>query len=216
TSESFEMLPEETTSSVTESIAGAITGYEYQITGKECFCFADDTKIFEASDLIAEIQRRAVYSDDSTGEWEDFTDWDRLDFKEQNPAAVFETWEENQFSAVILTSVTDILPDGTESVQDLETGSAYIAMRGNIDLNNTVNASTAANILVYVAEKGSGLNPSFNPEYDETTEKFAGFLADVNSDGDVNAADAASILVYASIVGSQGSCDWKTEVFQNN
>ncbi|MDE5885346.1 MAG: leucine-rich repeat protein [Oscillospiraceae bacterium] len=213
-----EIIPDETTSSTqtTEIISREITGYQYLITGKEYFCFAEDTTVFAASDLIAEIQKRAVYSDDSTGEWEDFTDWERLDFKQQNPASVFETWEENQYSAVILASITDILPDGTESVQDLETGSAYIAMRGDIDLSNTVNASSAANILVYVAEKGSGLDPSFNPEYDETTEKFAGFLADVNDDGDVNASDAACVLVYASIVGSKGSCDWETEVFQSN
>ncbi|MDE6088225.1 MAG: leucine-rich repeat domain-containing protein, partial [Oscillospiraceae bacterium] len=94
-----EIIPDETTLSTetTETIAGEITGYEYQITGKDCFCFADDTAIFEASDLIAEIRRRAVYSDDSTGEWENFTDWERLDFKQQNPASVFETWDENQY-----------------------------------------------------------------------------------------------------------------------
>ncbi|MDE6087255.1 MAG: hypothetical protein K2G25_02585, partial [Oscillospiraceae bacterium] len=123
---------------------------------------------------------------------------------------------ENQYSAVISVLITDILPDGTEFVQELETDSVYIAMRGDIDLSNTVNASTAANILVYVAEKGSGLSPSFNPEYEETTEEFAGFLADVNRDGDVNASDAACILVYASIVGSKGSCDWETDILQSN
>lgn len=73
-----------------------------------------------------------------------------------------------------------------------ETGTS--AGKGDVDLDGTINASDAAEVLIAAAKLGAGADAELN----ETQAANA----DVNSDGDLNAADATIILVYAAAVGS--------------
>ncbi len=68
---------------------------------------------------------------------------------------------------------------------------------GDLNEDNIVNASDAAQILIASAAAGAG------GDYGLTEAQIA--AADINKDGEVNASDAALILIYAAYVGSAES-----------
>lgn len=71
---------------------------------------------------------------------------------------------------------------------------------GDVNGDNVINASDAADVLVHAADVGAG-----NAGTLDAGQQAA---ADVNEDNVVDAADAASILVYAAIAGAGGSPSW--------
>jgi hypothetical protein len=75
---------------------------------------------------------------------------------------------------------------------------------GELNNDNTVNASDAALILIAAASIGAGEDAGLTD-----AQKAA---ADVNHDGSVNASDAAIVLIYAAAVGA-GQEDVKIEDF---
>jgi hypothetical protein len=88
---------------------------------------------------------------------------------------------------------------------------AYIGVKGDADLDGTVNSVDAAAMLVYAAEVGSGnADAQIYATTNETLENFVYFLADVSgeskthgADGSpLNSADAASTLVFAAMKGA--------------
>ena len=66
---------------------------------------------------------------------------------------------------------------------------------GDVNLDKTIDASDAADVLIAAARIGAGDDAGL------TAQQSA--LADVNSDGSVNAGDAAVILSYAAELGAQ-------------
>lgn len=70
------------------------------------------------------------------------------------------------------------------------------AIRGNVNLDDMVNAADATDVLLYAAAQGAGM-----PQ-----EQDAAWLAraDCDENGTVDAADAAWILVYAAVQGAGG------------
>ena len=66
---------------------------------------------------------------------------------------------------------------------------------GDINEDNTVNASDAAQILIAAAAEGAGGG------YGLTDAQMQ--AADLNADGTVNASDAALVLIYAAYVGAE-------------
>ena len=69
-------------------------------------------------------------------------------------------------------------------------------IKGNVNLDQAVNASDATEILIYAAKQGTGNA--------ENAQKDAAWLdrADFNADGLVNASDASAILIYAAKKGT--------------
>ncbi|MBO5264334.1 MAG: cellulose-binding protein CttA-related protein, partial [Ruminococcus sp.] len=102
------------------------------------------------------------------------------------------------------------------------TVTAYIGVKGDADLNNTVDASDASNILTYYAQKQTGVaNPVLYSAEDENLEQLACFLADTDKDvysegnwntdkanRNLDANDASNILTFYSYVQT-GSSDAK-------
>ncbi|MBR3629552.1 MAG: dockerin type I repeat-containing protein [Oscillospiraceae bacterium] len=76
-------------------------------------------------------------------------------------------------------------------------GSEPAVEMGDINEDNTVNASDAAKILIAAAAAGAG------GDYGLTDAQMA--AADLNADGTVNASDAALVLIYAAYVGAGGT-----------
>lgn len=72
--------------------------------------------------------------------------------------------------------------------------------RGDISANGVVDASDAALVLIYAADKGAGRNPELS--------SGAQTAADVNRDSSVNASDAALILIYSAMAGAGQTPDW--------
>ena len=66
---------------------------------------------------------------------------------------------------------------------------------GDVNLDKTIDASDAADVLIAAARIGAGDDAGLTAQ--QST------LADVNSDGSVNAGDAAAILSYAAELGAQ-------------
>ena len=102
------------------------------------------------------------------------------------------------------------------------TVTAYIGVKGDADLNNTVDANDASNILTYYAQKQTGVaNPVLYSAEDENLEQLACFLADTDKDvysegnwntdkanRNLDANDASNILTFYSYVQT-GSSDAK-------
>ncbi len=65
---------------------------------------------------------------------------------------------------------------------------------GDVNTDESINASDASAILVHAANIGAGNNGTLS----ETAQE----LADVNQDGSVNATDASYILVYSALTGA--------------
>ena len=65
---------------------------------------------------------------------------------------------------------------------------------GDLNVDNTVNASDAAQVLIAAAAIGAGQDPGL------TESQMS--VADVNGDKTINASDAAIILIYAAAIGA--------------
>jgi len=197
------------------------------VTGKDKFYFSHDPRAFAAEDLIDVITRYALYSDGSTGEAEIVSDWTTLDIAFdvdgwQNPETVFETQVLDENGVVKPEYDYQVCYIGSIPVridgQVTETNAtAYIAVKGDATLDGMPDAVDAAEILIYAAAKGAGLEAYLYSETDTMLEYFAYFLADVTgesedcgADGSVlDARDAANILVYAAQYGADLDPRWE-------
>ncbi len=197
-----------------------VTGYRYEVEGKDKFYFAHDPRPFIPEDLIATITRFAQYSDGTEGEGVIVSDWSVLDIVFdiegfRNAEEVYKTQildengdvrEELAYKAYYRGSIPCTI-DG----QLAETNAtAYIAVKGDVTLDGMPDANDAATILVFAAERGAGNEAWLYSKDDQMLEYFAYFLGDVTGesenygeDGSVmDANDAANILVYAAEFGA--------------
>ena len=117
--------------------------------------------------------------------------------------------------------------DGSYTVADKQVY-VYIGVKGDANLDGISDAGDAANVLVYAAADGAGLeNVYLYSDSNVAAEAFAWFLADVdgeskdkgatsNREGDaksmLDAGDAAYILIQAALDGSGQSADWGNDV----
>lgn len=162
-------------------------------------CFAEDDTPFTVADLIAALRQRALYDDGSAGEWQDAAEPD-ISLRVRSAQELFAEAEDAVFTGGVPADVRYQLPDGTQRSQTLTIGSLTVCRRGDFHTDGTVNASDAADLLVYAAAIGGGREVAVSD--------VSAFAGDVNRDGAVNAEDAADILIYAAIAGSSGSADW--------
>lgn len=197
-----------------------VTGYRYEVEGKDKFYFAHDPRPFIPEDLIATITRFAQYSDGTEGEGVIVSDWSVLDIVFdiegfRNAEEVYKTQildengevrEDLAYKAYYRGSIPCTI-DG----QLAETNAtAYIAVKGDVTLDGMPDANDAATILVFAAQSGAGNEAWLYSKDDQMLEYFAYFLGDVTgesenygADGSVmDANDAANILVYAAEFGA--------------
>ncbi|MBR0485222.1 MAG: cellulose-binding protein CttA-related protein, partial [Oscillospiraceae bacterium] len=196
------------TLNVTSYDADRIISYKYQATSKISFRFSHDEREFQPDILIEELQRCAVYEDDSEGEWEIVSDLNIVSFNGQTPKSVFDAQDKPLCRTGIKAIITDTLPDGETVVQEMTFGDVLIAVKGDTTLSGMVQADDAAKILVYAAEYGSGQDARLYDSDDDIMEQFVRFLGNVDADSDINAEDAAYILIYAAQQGSGSTPDW--------
>jgi hypothetical protein len=99
----------------------------------------------------------------------------------------------------------------------------YIGLKGDANLDGTVDAADAATVLTFAAYRGAGgfislVSQELSGRESGNSHLFAYYLADVNgqsrnggADGSaLDAGDAANILQYAAIAGSGITPEWDT------
>ena len=186
-----------------------VVSYKYQATNETLFRFSHDETEFQPDMLIEELQRCAVYDDDSEGEWETVDDLSIVSFNGQTPKSVFDSQNEPMCRTGVTAVVTDILPNGETAVQEITVGDVLIAIKGDTNIDGEVNAVDASEILIYAAEQGAGnTSPQLYNGDDAVTEQFVQFLADVNDNSNIDSEDAAYILTYAAQQGTGQEPDW--------
>ena len=84
--------------------------------------------------------------------------------------------------------------DGHAKISEMMISQASLSRMGDVNADNLINASDAAEVLQHAASIGAGGEGIFNDD-----QKIG---ADVNEDGIVNAIDASQILCYAAAAGA--------------
>lgn len=111
-------------------------------------------------------------------------------------SGVAQTVEIRKLPMTLTISVTE---DGLEPVEYKLTIKDYAnddVPYGDVNLDGSINASDAAQILIYAAKVGAGDEP-------EIPDMYYLERADYNHDGSVNATDAAQVLIYAANEGAR-------------
>ena len=151
-----------------------------------------------------------------------------ITFGDATPATVFNK-STNKYDVQLYVNGTPLTSSeelGTDEagnpIYKPMTVTAYIGVKGDADLNNTVDANDASNILTYYAQKQTDVaNPVLYSAEDENLEQLACFLADTDKDvysegnwntdkanRNLDANDASNILTFYSYVQT-GSSDAK-------
>ena len=151
-----------------------------------------------------------------------------ITFGDATPATVFNK-STNKYDVQLYVNGTPLTSSeelGTDeagnTIYKPMTVTAYIGVKGDADLNNTVDANDASNILTYYAQKQTDVaNPVLYSAEDENLEQLACFLADTDKDvysegnwntdkanRNLDANDASNILTFYSYVQT-GSSDAK-------
>ncbi|MDE5737352.1 MAG: hypothetical protein K2H93_03200, partial [Oscillospiraceae bacterium] len=154
-------------------------------------------------------------------------------FKEQIPFTITTTFERynTETKEIEEVDITDLdeLYDGSPIV----TGEAYIGVKGDTNLDGTVDAKDATAMLIYSADEGANKNPNIRTvESDKINalseeelgilENFVFFLSDVTDESEdhgktnslntdicyVDAKDATFDLIYSAMEGANNNPDW--------
>lgn len=100
---------------------------------------------------------------------------------------IIEVFEGSFSDENIITSIVPSIPD-------------FSSLNGDIDLNNSVDASDASAVLAEYSAIQTGGNSTFS--------RIQKSLADVNNDGVIDASDASKILAYYSAVSTGKAPSW--------
>ncbi|MBR2088495.1 MAG: hypothetical protein IJ906_15490, partial [Oscillospiraceae bacterium] len=182
--------------------------FDYDVTGKSKFCFADDTAALKAEDLISTLKRQVIAKDGTESEWETITDFSGIDLKGVTAKKLYDAQNEAFCKVAVTAEITGTLPDGSIQTDTITLGTVYIAKKGDVNLDGKVNAKDANAVLLYAAKVGTNSAPNYYGGTDAEMEKFGEFLADVNDDTQNNAKDANAMLIYAAQIGTGLTPDW--------
>jgi len=210
-----------------------VVGCEYEMTGTHQFYFSHDPRNFKAEDLVATLVRYDIYKDGTKSEAIPVTDLSVVKFDVEgwtNPKEVYDgqVLDENGFvkegyfayyTGNIPATITD---EFGEKHEFKDTVTAYIAVKGDANLDGKANSLDSAAILVYAAAKGAGNEAYIYSAEDEMLDMFAYFLADVTGESEdrgktdslgnegsaLDSIDAANILVYAAKEGAGNNPKW--------
>ena len=182
---------------------------EFDVASNSLFRYAHDENLLTADELISSLKMRFLTSDGIASSWISINDLSVVDLQEQSPRTLYEEMQLPYCRTGADAIITATLPNGKQSQHNRAVGNILIARKGDADLNGTVNASDAANVLIYAAQVGAGATPSLLKGTDEELEQLARKLANVNEDASINASDAANILIYSAAQGAgKGEPDW--------
>ena len=182
--------------------------FDYDVTGKSKFCFADDTAALKAEDLISTLKRQVIAKDGTESEWKTITDFSGIDLKGVTAKKLYDAQNEALCKVAVTAEITGTLPDGSIQTDTITLGTVYIAKKGDVNLDGKVNAKDANAVLLYAAKVGTNSAPNYYGGTDAEMEKFGAFLADVNDDTQNNAKDANAMLIYAAQIGTGLTPDW--------
>ena len=205
------------------------------MTGTYQFYFSHDPRNFKAEDLVDTLVRYDIYKDGTKSEAIPVTDLSIVKFDVEgwtSPKEVFDNEvldengfvkEEANYFACYTGSIPATITDEFGKKHEFkDTVTAYIAVKGDANLDGEANSIDSALILVYAAERGAGNEAYIYSAEEEMLDMFAYFLADVtgesedrgatdslgNEGSSLDAIDAANILVYAAEKGAGNEPKW--------
>ena len=79
---------------------------------------------------------------------------------------------------------------------------------GDVNSDGLVNASDAAQVLIYSAAQGAGEEVSLCDGEDADAGQSAFLRADTDANGRADAADGSNILIYAALTGADSNAGW--------
>ena len=181
---------------------------EYEVTGRNKFYFSHDATEFDPADLIKVLKRRIIATDGTVSDWSLLEDYSGINMRGQNPEQLYDEGDSGYVKQAIYVKITGELPNGDKDVQEITLGSAYVALKGDVNLDRSVNARDANWVLIHAAKVGTASGASYVLGEDSEMQAFREFLADVKPDGSNDAKDANAMLIYAAKVGTGNRPDW--------
>ena len=183
--------------------------FKYDVTGKNHFYTAEEISVLKAEDLIASLKRAVVSTNEADSAWETITDYSTIDLKNVTAKQLFDAQDMPFCKVAVTAEITGTLPDGQVQTDTITLGYALIAKQGDVNLDGSVNAKDANEVLIYAAKAGTGSDPDLYGGTDAEKEQFGQFIANVNGDGSINAKDANLILIYAAKIGTGQKVSFK-------
>ena len=103
-----------------------------------------------------------------------------------SPSSIFDS-ESGYMITTIQAYYGDVAIEGA-------TPTVYIGMKGNTNLNKSVEVEDAVRILSYYAMASAAMNPTFSD--DETMHRFIYIISDVDGDLKISVEDAVKVLEF--------------------
>ena len=150
------------------------------------FYFSVDEREFDPADLFSKF----VAIDEEGTQFDMLSAEGAVSFDGATPKSVYDEAGAPYYVGEVKATFTDPMNPDAEPVAVEVNPTVYIGVKGDADLNGKVEVEDAISILTYYARTSAALGGSFND--DEMLNKFAYFLADVDTESKLGKNDAAS------------------------
>ena len=150
------------------------------------FYFSVDEREFDPADLFSKF----VAIDEEGTQFDMLSAEGAVSFEGATPKSVYDEAGAPYYVGEVKATFTDPMNPDAEPVAVEVNPTVYIGVKGDTNLNGIVEVEDAVAILTYYARTSAALGGSFND--DEMLNKFAYFLADVDTESKLGKNDAAS------------------------
>ena len=167
----------------------------------ENFYFSVDERAFDPADLFSKF----ISIDEEGTQFDMLSAEGAVSFDGATPKSVYEEAGAPYYVGEVKATFTNPFDPEAEPVAVEVNPTVYIGVKGDADLSGKVMVEDAVSILTYYARTSAALGASFNE--DEVLNKFAYFLADVDTESKlgmndseagtkISVEDAVNVLTY--------------------
>ena len=167
----------------------------------ENFYFSVDERAFDPADLFSKF----IAIDEDGTQFDMLSAEGAVSFDGATPKSVYEDAGAPYYVGEVKATFTNPFDPDAEPVAVEVNPTVYIGVKGDADLSGKVMVEDAVSILTYYARTSAALGASFNE--DEVLNKFAYFLADVDTESKlgmndseagtkISVEDAVNVLTY--------------------
>ena len=185
TSDTTTTVSGETTTTTTDTTPGPVgtTTLEIEVN-PENFYFSVDERAFKPADLFSKF----IAIDEEGTQFDMLSAEGAVSFDGATPKSVYDEAGAPYYVGEVKATFTDPMDPESEPVAVEVNPTVYIGVKGDADLNGKVAVEDGVAILTYYARSSAALDASFNE--DEMLNKFAYFLADVDTESKTGMNDS--------------------------
>ena len=175
------------TTTTTDTTPGPVgtTTLEIEVN-PENFYFSVDERAFNPADLFSKF----VAIDEEGTQFNMLSAEGAVSFDGATPKSVYDEAGAPYYVGEVKATFTDPMNPDAEPVAVEVNPTVYIGVKGDADLNGKVAVEDGVAILTYYARASAALDASFNE--DEVLNKFAYFLADVDTESKLGMNDSGT------------------------